>query len=225
MAEAAKTEAPEINATLLAVILIFIPGILCYGIVASLAEKKNRDNLTIFLQIFMYGVFSYLFLYLMHHFIPSVFPDDSAIPFLHPVDFGKAAIDPAVIAWASVFGVIQGLIVTLSMNRQYLMALSRKIGLTERFGDSDVWTLLLNSTETDNWVTIRHKERELVYQGYVKGFSSGNETRELLLMEVRVFDPDRLDASGVMQQVAAIPFLYMTFVEDDVVLEFGAKPT
>jgi hypothetical protein len=105
----------------LAVILFFIPGILCYGIVASLAEKKDRDNLTIFLQIFMYGVFSYLFLYLMHHVIPSVFPDDSAIPFLHPVDFGKAAIDPAVIAWASVFGAIQRLIITLSMNRQYLM--------------------------------------------------------------------------------------------------------
>jgi hypothetical protein len=85
--------------------------------------------------------------------------------------------------------------------------------------------LLLNSTETDNWVTIRHKERELVYQGYVKAFSSGDETRELLLLEVRVFDPGRLDASGVMQQVAAIPFLYITFVEDDVVLEFGAKPT
>ncbi len=77
MAEAAKTETPEINATLLAVILIVIPGILCYGIVASLAEKKDRDNLTIFLQIFMYGVFSYLFLYLINHFIPSVFNYDS----------------------------------------------------------------------------------------------------------------------------------------------------
>jgi hypothetical protein len=38
-------------------------------------------------------------------------------------------------------------------------------------------------------------------------------------MEVRVFDPDRLDNSGVMQQVAEIPFLYMTFVEDVVVLD------
>jgi hypothetical protein len=79
--------------------------------------------------------------------------------------------------------------------------------------------LLFNSKDTDNWVTIRHKERELVYQGYVKGFSSGKETRELLLMEVRVFDPDRLDNSGVMQQVAELPFLYMTFVEDVVVLD------
>ncbi len=77
----------------------------------------------------MYGVFSYLFLYLMHHVIPSVFPDDSAIPFLHPVDFGKAAIDPAVIAWASVFGAIQGLIITLSMNRQYLMGCRARLDL------------------------------------------------------------------------------------------------
>jgi hypothetical protein len=203
----------------LAVVLIFIPGILCYGIIASLAEKKGRDNITIFLQIFMYGISSYLLLYIAHHLLPYVFADDSTIPFLHPSEFGKTSFDPKAIAWASVFGVIQGLLITLNMNRHYLMVLFRRIGLTERFGDSDVWTLLFNSKDTDNWVTIRHKERELVYQGYVKGFSSGKETRELLLMEVRVFDPDRLYNSGIMQQVAESPFLYMTFVEDDVVLD------
>ncbi len=211
MASPAESEVPEINSTLLAVILIFIPGILCYGIVAALAGKKDRDNITMLLQIFMYGVFSYLLLYGAHRLIPCVFPDDSAIPFLHPADFAKAVIDPAAIAWASVFGVIQGLLISLNMNRQYLMALLRGTGFTERFGDSDVWTLLLNSTDTDNWVTIRHKERESVYQGYVKGFSSGKETRELLLMEVRVFDPDRLDGSGAMQQVAEIPFFIHDF--------------
>ena len=62
MAAPAESETPEINSTLLSLVLIFIPGILCYGIVAALAEKKDRDNVTMFLQIFMYGVFSYLFL-------------------------------------------------------------------------------------------------------------------------------------------------------------------
>jgi hypothetical protein len=37
----------------------------------------------------------------------------------------------------------------------------------------------LNSTDTDGYVTVRHKG--LIYQGYLKGFSSGGEDRELLL--------------------------------------------
>ena len=50
----------QINGAVLALILIFIPGILCYGVVAALGDKRKRDNTTIILQILMYGVASYL---------------------------------------------------------------------------------------------------------------------------------------------------------------------
>jgi hypothetical protein len=93
--------------------------------------------------------------------------------------------------------------------------LLRKIGLTGRFGDEDVWTLLLNSTATDNYVTIRHRDNGLIYQGYVSGFSSGGERRELLIINVRVFDSDTID------EVGEIPFLYLAFKEDEITLEFG----
>lgn len=53
-----------------------------------------------------------------------------------------------------------------------------------------MWSLLLNSNDTDNWVTIRLKERGHIYQGYVQGFSGGEEKKELLLVEVQVFDID-----------------------------------
>ena len=76
----------------------------------------------------------------------------------------------------------------------------------------------LNSTDTDNWVTIRHKDRGHIYQGYVQGFSSGDEKRELLLVKVRVYDLETAEPEG------EIPFLYMSFKDEDVVLEFGEKP-
>jgi hypothetical protein len=229
---------PELNGTLLSLVLIFIPGILCYGIIAALAEKRERDNVTLFLQVFTYGVFSYLALALAHWLVPSVFPGVDGIAILKPSDISTATIDPKVIGWASLFGAILGLFVTLNLNRQYLLKLCRRIGITERFGDVDVWTLLLNSTDTDNYVTIRHKERGLVYQGYVSGFSSGGETRELLIINVRVYAeapapvPDTEAGSGEaeqagnssLQQVGEIPFLYMSFKDDDVILEFGQKP-
>ena len=213
-----EAETPEINGTLLSLVLIFIPGILCYGIVAALGEKKDRDNVTMFLQIFMYGVCSYLFLAGAHWLWPTQFPDISTFATLNPAEIEKSRIDPKVIAVASGFGVVQGLIITFNLNRQFVLKLLQKIGFTGRFGDEDVWTLLLNSTVTDNYVTIRHKEQGLIYQGYVSGFSSGGEQRELLIINVRVFNAD------TVEEVGEIPFLYLAFKEDDITLELGRKP-
>jgi hypothetical protein len=215
----AEAETPEINTTLLSLVLIFIPGIICYGIIAALAEKKGRDNVTMFLQIFMYGVFSYLFLYGAHLLRPGFFPDISTLAILNPAEIEKSPLNPRVIAWATLFGAIQGVLITLNLNRQFVLSLCRKVGLTGRFGDEDVWTLLLNSTDTDNWVTLRHKEHGLIYQGYVSGFSGGGEQRELLLINVRVFT-----SAEPVEQVGEIPFLYMAFKDSEVTLEFGPNP-
>lgn len=212
-----EAEAPEINSTLLSLVLIFIPGILCYGIIAALAEKKDRDNITMFLQIFMYGVFSYLFLAAAHWWRPGFFPDISTIAILNPAEIEKSRIDPEVIGFASLFGVLQGLAITLNLNRQVVLRLCRLIGLSERFGDEDVWTLLLNSTDTDGYATVRHKG--LIYQGYVKGFSSGGEDRELLLTNVSVFKDDE-----DVTEAGTIPIFYMAFEKDEVLLEFGSLP-
>ena len=224
MAAPAEAETPEINGTLLSLVLIFIPGILCYGIVAALGEKKDRDNVTMFLQIFMYGICSYLLLAGAHWLRPGWFLDISALAILNPSEIEKSRIDPAVIAEASGFGIVQGLIITLNLNRQFALKFLRKIGLTGRFGDEDVWTLLLNSTATDNYVTIRHRDNGLIYQGYVSGFSSGGERRELLIINVRVFSADALDDVGTVDEVGEIPFLYLAFKEDDITLELGRRP-
>jgi len=166
-----ETKGPDINSTLLALVLIFIPGILCYGIVAALGEKRDRDKITIFLQIFIYGVCSYLFLAAAHWWRPGIFPDISAIAILNPAEIERSKIDPKVIGFASLFSIVQGVVITVNLNRQLVLRFCRFVGLSERFGDEDVWTLLLNSTDTDGYVTVRRKD--LIYQGFVKGFSSG----------------------------------------------------
>jgi hypothetical protein len=84
MAAPAESETPEFNGTLLSLVLIFIPGILCYGIVAALGEKKDRDSITMFLQIFMYGICSCLLLAAAHWLRPGWFLDLSALAILNP---------------------------------------------------------------------------------------------------------------------------------------------
>lgn len=212
-----------VNGAVLALILIFIPGILCYGLVATLTEKKNRDNATTLIQIFMYGVSSYLILYVAHGAFPSVFHrlgiHIENIHLLSPADIERYPIDPVTVIAASVIGTFEGILIALNINYDVAIRLCRFARLTKRFGDANVWSFLFNSNDTDNWVTIRHKERGHIYQGYVQAFSSGDEKRELLLVLVRVYD---LDTAA---KVGDIPVLYMSFKDDDVVLEFGVKPS
>ena len=188
--EGGGESALPINGAVLALILIFIPGIICYGLVAALGDKRKRDNATIFLQIFMYGVASYLILYVLHGTFPLLFTrlgiDVENIHIFNPGEIEKSPVDPVTIIAATVIGIIEGLAITLNINYDLSIRLCRLVGLTKRFGDADVWSLLLNSKDTDNWVTIRHKGRGHIYQGYVQGFSGGDEKRELLLVEVRV---------------------------------------
>src|SRR5215469_13289457 len=95
-----------INGAVLALILIFIPGIICYGLVAALGDRRNRDNTTIFLQIFIYGVTSYLILYLLHLAFPPIFAklgiDVGNIHIFSPGDVDKSPVDPVTIIAATV---------------------------------------------------------------------------------------------------------------------------
>jgi hypothetical protein len=206
-----------INTAVLALVLIFIPGILCYGVIASLASKRSRDNTTVILHIFMYGVASYMALAIGI----SVFPATAArlgvrltnIALLNPATIEGSGIDPLPIAEASVVGVLLGILITTNINHSLLMRLCRLVGLTKRFSDPDVWSFLLNSNDTDNWVTIRHKDRGHIYQGYVRSFSGGDKDREMVLTLVQVYSLD------TAEKVGEIPILYLAFKKEDVVLE------
>ena len=211
-----------INTAVLALVLIFIPGILCYGVVSSLASKRTRDNTTIFLQIFIYGVASYMVIAVCNYAYPSgtaylgIKLEDIAL--LNPSSIEKSGISPRPIGAASVVGVILGVFVAVNINSSLLMTACRAIRITRRFGDPDVWSFLLNSKDTDNWVTIRYKDRAHIYQGYVRSFSGGDGDRELILELVQVYDFD------TAEKVGEIPILYLSFKRDDLVLEFGARP-
>jgi hypothetical protein len=211
-----------INTAVLALVLIFIPGILCYGIVVSLTSRRDRDNTTIFLQIFMYGVTSYMVLAPCNDAFPSLTAHSGIrlenLALLNPSSVEKSGIDPLPIAAASVVGMIQGILTTLNVNSGLLLRLCRALGITRRFSDPDVWSFLLNSYDIDNWVTIRHKDRGHIYQGYVRSFSGGGRDRELVLELVRVYSLD------TAEEIGEIPILYLAFNKDDLVLEFGPNP-
>ena len=213
-------EGLPINGTVLALILIFIPGIVCYGIVAALAPKKERENLAVALQMFLYGIVSYMILYLLQRVFRELaqYIHINSIKLLDPSKISDTPIDPIAIMAATVIGVLLGLLVTLNLEYNILMKTCRKCRVTRRFGDNDTWDLIQNSKDTNNWVTIRDEEHKRMYQGWVGAFSTGGEPRALVLERVIVYDAGTGQALG-----AEVPFLYMSFDDGALSIEFGKK--
>jgi hypothetical protein len=82
-----------------------------------------------------------------------------------------------------------GFIIGLIISKKILIRILQKTGLTKRYGDNDVWSYYLNLQETD-WVTIRDQNSNLAYFGQVKVFSDSEETREIVLQSVDVYESD-----------------------------------
>ncbi len=88
--------------------------------------------------------------------------------------------------WFYVLSLAFGLFWAFIMSKNIVVKILRKLKLTFRNGDEDVWTFFLNSPDTD-WVLIRDHQRKLAYYGRVRNYSESYEKREILLEEVQVY--------------------------------------
>lgn len=208
-----------IDAVTLRLVFIFIPGIVAFGIVSALGPKKERTNLVMMVTIFMYGIFSYAFYYVLLSSIPILvlnYLDVSAVPqiFSKTIIDGQSVINFKEVLIASGVAVVLGILSTINLNRSYGIRMARAFGISNRFSDADVWGYTFNSASIDAWATIRDNERGLVYDGYVDAFSQTGETRELLLSRIVVYDGE----TG--EEIDRIPVLYKAFPKDAVTIEF-----
>lgn len=82
-----------------------------------------------------------------------------------------------------------GLIVGYLIQHKTLYLFLRKIGLTSRSNDGDVWSHFLYMPDV-KWIIVRDKQSNLAYFGEVLVFSEANEKREILLGDVDVYTSD-----------------------------------
>ena len=82
-----------------------------------------------------------------------------------------------------------GFIIGYLISRKVVIRILQKTGLTQRYGDNDVWSFYLNIKETD-WVTVRDQKNNLAYFGQVVAYSDSEETREIILQSVDVYISD-----------------------------------
>ena len=178
----------EISEFAFKLLILFFPGIICAYLIDQLTIHKPRDPFFFLLQAFTLGLICYFSYWIIvqsiTHFWPnSINPD---LTFLRTLTDSKQSFSFLEIIFVSLISVVLACIVSISSRHKVLNRTARRLGITKKFGELDVWGYMLNMEDVV-WVTVRDTKNDLIYDGWVQSFSDDSKDAELLLRDVSVY--------------------------------------
>lgn len=206
----------ELSKFTVGIIFIFLPGILALIISERLTDHPERKPYEHAVYALVLGCIAHLAYSILQTAIVTFFPSlpiekDRWIELMLG-DKDKATVQGQVVVATVVFGIALGFLVAWASNHSWLHRIAKWLGVSRKFADLDVWNFLMNSGSVE-WVVVRDNTKNLMYQGYVSAFSSGEDPRELVLGQVTVYRND----TG--QKLYDAKSVYLSFEKKDVSIE------
>jgi hypothetical protein len=124
-----------------------------------------------------------------------------------PLDFQEISL-------ATLIAPIVGLGVSLALNRHWLNRFAKVVGVSNKFGNIDVWARTFNADMQGAWVVVRDFTHDLSFEGWVEAFSDTYDVNELLLRDVRVYQ------GSTAKCLYAVEAMYLTRAKDELSIEF-----
>lgn len=160
-----------------------------------------------------------LLIYLIYGWITQLVPDEWGLPYVNLLSPGsrrEVASSPAALTLAAGIGVVLSGLTAALINHRVLHKVARTLRITNKFGDPDVWTYLMNSNETD-WLVVRNPAQQLFYVGKIAVYSDEEDIREVVLVDTTVYD----NMTGDEKYDAGI--VYFSFSQEGITLEFPSR--
>lgn len=202
------------NALVVQIAIIFIPGFLWASIDQRFGPRVNRTQTHFLIMTLIFGLISYSVAYIAYasfglQFSTIAIDSENSIFLTEFVDEILVSI-PVAVTLATVWLYIN--------NKKVVAKFLQKIKATRRYGDEDVWDFTLNSDVPHvEYVHFRDFENGYVYAGWVGAFSESEKLRELLLRDVVIYDIE----SG--KEILQSPHMYLSRNKENITLEFPHK--
>ncbi len=205
-------DAVKSNLWLLQLAVVFLPGIIWARLDASYAAKTASSDIESFLKIFMFGITVYAVEFVV--FTVLGWPFTIA-------DLANASTKQ-IVTKEIVSEIIWGLAISLVLSIGWLYLSTykvvtrvlQKIRATKKYGDEDVWDYMFNARDAAvEYVHVRDFENQFVYAGWVNTFSETDRLRELVLLDVIVYNFDA-------EQLYETPRLYLARAPENIHIEF-----
>ncbi len=192
--------------------LLFLPGIICALIVEKLVPTSTWSTARLALYSLVLGLICYLLYALMDAAFICTWPP--SLDLLKSLT-NNQTLDFEEIFWATATAPFVGFGVSLALNRHWLNRFAKLIGVSNRFGNLDVWARIFASTDMkDSWLVVRDFDHDLSFEGWVSEFSETYDVNELLLRDVRVYQ------GSTAAFLYAVDSMYLTRTKDELSIEF-----
>jgi len=176
------------------IFILILPGIISLIVINCLASHVKFNSFFFVLYSIVLGLFDYCFLQLFR-WGAALFKSISSFSCLKFKCLGvweiiglnkSVAITPMEIITATLIAVPVGFFITVIINHKLLYKVARWLKISSKYGDENLFSYYLNTDEVD-WVYVRDKENEVVYQGRVENYSETDRIQEIVLTNVTVF--------------------------------------
>lgn len=209
----------ELSEFTLRLLLLFIPGLIAAYLFDALTTGPRKDRFNFLLRSLFFGLASYFAYWLIVKILYLRTPNSERpqVKFLLALNNASVSVPYLEIFIVCILGILIGSIATYAFTYRTFYRLSLKLGMSKKFGESDVWSFAFNSGET-TWVTVRDHANGLTFDGWAEAFSEGLERFELLLRDVTVYN---LQDGSKLYDVGAI---YLSRERSNATIEFRSVP-
>lgn len=202
----------KVDLLILQLAVIFLPGIIWARLDASYAAKVKPSEVEFFLRAFLFGIATYAVEFLLFVALGWKFA---------MADLAAAATKEIVsrdvlseVLWALGIGTILAILWLYISQYKILTRFLQIIRATRKYGDEDVWDFTFNSKDVAvEYVHFRDFASQWVYCGWVNTFSETDKLRELVLLDVIVYNFDG-------EELYTTPRLYLARSPENIHIEF-----
>jgi hypothetical protein len=178
----------EITEFAFKLLILFFPGFICAYLIDQLTVHRPREAFFFLLQAFTLGLICYFSYWVVIKGIVLIWPNaiNPDVTFLKALVNTNSSFSFKEIVFVSFIAIILACIVSIASRYKVLNRTARRIGITKKFGELDVWGYMLNMEDVV-WVTVRDHKNDLIYDGWVQAFSDDSKDAELLLRDVSIY--------------------------------------
>jgi hypothetical protein len=180
----------ELSNDLIKIILVLYPGIISMIVLERLITNTKIEFNRYLVYIVVLSISSYAVAYLLWGIYSFLCSEDGSVqPSFILIDLLKNSnsFDIKNLFYVTIVSLLLSFILSFVINRKLLNKFGQKLGLTNKYGDESVWDYFHNKDNVE-WVTIRDKNKDLMYVCWIEVYSDdGTEYDELLLRDIIVY--------------------------------------
>lgn len=193
-------------------IILLLPGAISTLIFGKLILHKEWDSFKFVLYSILFGAFSFLILQILLNILNLV-----SDAFIENLSIWNTLTDSQKIPYAEIgystgISIILAFVISRVENKKVISKIAKKLGISNKYGDENLFSRFLNSPNTD-YVYVRDIKNNLTYHGWVKSFSESENVSEIRLCEVTVY------TYVGCELIYEVPEVYLSFSKHDIIIE------